>query len=113
MKELLLRFFIGGVVVSSFALLGDLLKPKRFAGLFGAAPSIALATLSLTIATDGRQYAATESRSMIAGAVAFFIYASCVCWILMRFKPPALRVALTSMVIWLGAAFGLWFVILR
>ena len=47
MKETLLRFFIGGAVVSAFALLGDLFKPKSFAGLFGAAPSVALATLGL------------------------------------------------------------------
>jgi hypothetical protein len=32
-----LRFFIGGFVVSFFALLGDVLHPKSFAGLFGAA----------------------------------------------------------------------------
>ena len=49
MKEILLRFIIGGVVVSIFAALGEVLRPKSFAGLFGAAPSIALATLGLTI----------------------------------------------------------------
>ena len=37
MKEMLLRFVIGGVVVSIFAVL-DLFKPKSFAGLFAAAP---------------------------------------------------------------------------
>ncbi len=40
MIEILYRFLIGGLVVSAFALIGDLLKPKSFAGLFGAAPSI-------------------------------------------------------------------------
>ena len=45
MMDLVLRFVIGGLVVSSFAVLGDMLKPKSFAGLFGAAPSVALATL--------------------------------------------------------------------
>jgi hypothetical protein len=63
MTEILLRFAIGGVVISSFALLGDLLKPKSFAGLFGAAPSVALAALGLTVAGEGRGYAATEARS--------------------------------------------------
>jgi hypothetical protein len=37
-KDLILRFVIGGIVVSAFAALGDVLKPKSFAGLFGAAP---------------------------------------------------------------------------
>lgn len=43
MKVILIRFLIGAVAVSIFAVLGDLLKPKSFAGLFGAAPSVALA----------------------------------------------------------------------
>ena len=43
MGEILARFVIGGVVVSVFALIGDVIKPKSFAGLFGAAPSVALA----------------------------------------------------------------------
>jgi hypothetical protein len=40
------RAVSGGILVSAFAVLGDVLKPKRFAGLFAAAPSVALATLS-------------------------------------------------------------------
>ncbi len=39
MSELLIRFFIGGVIVSLFAMSSDALRPKSFAGLFGAAPS--------------------------------------------------------------------------
>jgi len=34
--------------------MGDGLKPKSFAGLFGTAPSVALATLGLTILVDGK-----------------------------------------------------------
>ena len=68
--EYVIRFLVGGVVVSAFALLGDILRPKSFAGLFGAAPSVALATLSLTLFKEGGQYAAMEGRSMIIGSVA-------------------------------------------
>src|ERR1700735_4138700 len=84
MKVILIRFLIGAVAVSIFAVLGDLFKPKSFAGLFGAAPSVALATLGLTVASEGSHFAVTEAGSMIAGAIAFFVYASCVSWILMR-----------------------------
>ena len=38
--ELIFRFIVGGLVVSLFAVIGDVLKPKSFAGLFGAAPSV-------------------------------------------------------------------------
>jgi len=113
MKEILLRFLIGGIVVSSFAILGDLFKPKSFAGLFGAAPSVALATLGLTVASDGRLYASIEARSMIAGSIAFFFYASCVSWLMMRHKWKALAVTASSIFLWLGTAFGLWYVELR
>jgi hypothetical protein len=36
MTEYVVRFLVGGVVVSAFAVLGDVLRPKSFAGLFGA-----------------------------------------------------------------------------
>ena len=73
MAELVLRFLIGGIVVSAFSLVGDLFKPKSFGGLFGAAPSVALATLALTIHNQGSSYAALEARSMIAGASSTFL----------------------------------------
>ena len=58
--------------------------------MFGAAPSVAPATLGLPVATEGPSYVATEARSMMAGAVAFFFYASLVSWIMMRYKMKAL-----------------------
>ena len=67
MREYLLRFIAGGVVVSAFAVLGDILRPKSFAGLFGAAPSIAIATLLITVSQKGAPFAALEGRSMIVG----------------------------------------------
>jgi uncharacterized membrane protein (GlpM family) len=62
MSDLVIRFLVGGLVVSLFAMLSDALRPKSFAGLFGAAPSIALATLGLTIHKNGRSYAALAFR---------------------------------------------------
>jgi Protein of unknown function (DUF3147) len=113
MSQIVIRFLIGGAVVSVFSAFSDLLKPKSFAGLFGAAPSVALATLGLTVARDGRWYAATEARSMIAGAVAFFVYASLVSSLTMRYKWRALPVTSSSIILWLSTAFGLWWVWLR
>jgi len=107
-KELLFRFLIGGTLVSVFAIIGDLFKPKSFAGLFGAAPSVALATLGLAIVRDGPSYAAIEARSMIAGAVAFFVYAYCVSWLMMRHKVRALVATSVCMLMWVVVAFGLW-----
>lgn len=112
MIQILIRFLIGGVVVSLFALAGDLFKPKSFAGLFGAAPSVALATLALTVLKDGRSYAAVEARSMILGAIALFAYACCVSWILMRSELKTLMATLCLIPVWLSVALGLWWVCL-
>jgi len=111
--DILWRIVVGGVVVSTFALLGDLLKPRSFAGLFGAAPSIALATLALTVNKDGRGYASIEARSMILGSLAFLVYALVVSRVLLRGRVSALAVASTALLLWLGCAFGLWYVVIR
>ena len=113
MGELVLRFLIGGVVISAFALLGDVLRPKSFAGLFGAAPSIALATVGMTISHEGKGYASIEARSMVLGAVAFCAYAWTVGRVLMRYKPSTMITTLGLMPVWLGVSFGLWWVLLR
>lgn len=113
MKELVLRFVIGGLVVSAFAALSDVLKPKSFAGLFGAAPSIALATLGLTIHTFGKSYAATEARSMIAGALAFCFYAHVCSWLLMRRRVPAARATVPTLLLWLACSVSIWLLVLR
>lgn len=113
MKQILIRFVIGGVSVSSFALLGDLFKPKSFAGLFGAAPSVALATLALTVVSEGARNAAIQCTSMMIGAVALFCYASCVSWLMMHRSQKALWVTIYVFPVWLGVGFGLWDLLLR
>jgi hypothetical protein len=113
MEESLARFLIGGVVISAFALLGDALRPKSFAGLFGAAPSIALATVGMTIARQGKGYAAMEARSMALGAIAFCVYAYVVGLVLMRYKRSAAWTTLLLLPIWFGISLGLWWVLLR
>jgi uncharacterized membrane protein (GlpM family) len=109
MTDLILRFLIGGSVVSLFAILGDVLRPKSFAGLFGAAPSIALATLGMTIHRNGKDFAAVETRSMVFGALGFLVYSVAVSWVLRRYKPSTLLVTITLMPSWFIVAFGVWF----
>jgi len=100
-------------VVSVFSALGDVLKPKSFAGLFGAAPSVALATLSLTVATKGTAYAAVEARSMIGGSIALFTYTFLVTCVMFKFKPSTLLVTAGLLSTWLATALGVWFFFLK
>jgi uncharacterized membrane protein (GlpM family) len=111
--DLLIRFVIGGLVVSGFSLLGDLFKPKSFAGLFAGAPTIALATMALTLHKHGASYLATNARSMIAGAAAFCVYA-CVCsFVLMHSKLKALGTTTLLLPVWGASAATLWVLWLR
>lgn len=52
-----------------FSLIGQVLKPKSFAGLFVAAPAVALASLLLTTLAASPAKATLNARGMIIGAV--------------------------------------------
>ena len=66
LMDYVIRFLAGGLVVSVFAVAGDVLRPKSFAGLFGAAPSVALTTLTLAFWKHGADYVSTEGCPMIS-----------------------------------------------
>lgn len=99
--------------MSAFAIVGGLFKPTSFAGLFGAAPSVALATLALTITKDGKAYASTECRSMMAGALSLCLYSLIVSQLLSRFRVSALAATLSALPLWFLTAFGLWRIFIR
>lgn len=105
--QLLIRFLAGGLLVSLFALIADGVRPKGFAGLFGAAPSISLATLTLTVVDQGARYAALEARSMILGAVAFLLYALTCTYCLAVRHYRVLPTTMALLILWIGTALGL------
>jgi hypothetical protein len=107
MTEYVVRFLVGGLVVSTFATLGDILRPKSFAGLFGAAPSVALATLGIAVYRHGAGYAAQQTWAMTAGALALAVYSVVVCQLLIRARLRAAPATLLSLVVWLIVAVGL------
>jgi uncharacterized membrane protein (GlpM family) len=93
---------VGGLFVVLFALLGEVLRPKTFAGLFGAAPSIALAALAVTVATKGSDAARGQSAGMIGGAVALVVYCACATYAVDRWG--ALRGSLAAFTAWFAVA---------
>ncbi len=107
MLDYLLRFLAGGIAVSAFAALGDALRPKTFAGLFGAAPSIALATILIALTKQGAPFVAIEARSMILGALALAAYSWSVCILLQKFGMPSLAATVAAFLVWFPAAFGM------
>ena len=106
--DLALRFVAGGALVSLFSIGGQALRPRTFAGLFGAAPSVALASLGLTLATRGKGPAILEARSMLLGAIALAIYCGVCVWLAKRSHPNLWLDTALAWVAWLIPALGLW-----
>jgi uncharacterized membrane protein (GlpM family) len=98
--ELLWRFLLGGAMVSLFALLGDVLRPRRLAGIFGGAPSVALATLALTGYKSGPAIASLEARSMVLSGLGFVLYVYVAARLLASGRWSALLVSLGALPIW-------------
>jgi hypothetical protein len=88
-------------------MLGDVLRPKSFAGLFGAAPSVALATLGIAVYRHGSGFAAQQTWAMTVGAIALAVYSVAVCQLLIRTRLRAAPASLLSLAVWLIVAFGL------
>jgi uncharacterized membrane protein (GlpM family) len=95
---LAIKALLGGSLVLVFALLAQSLDPKRFAGLFSAAPAVALAGLAVTLLDKGGHDAHQSSAGMIAGAAGMAVYAAAVIPLLHR-----TRASIASMV-----ALGVW-----
>jgi len=92
----------GGLLVVAFAVLSEALKPKRFAGILSAAPSVAIAGLAIGSALDGPSQQATAAWTMIAGAVALTVYALVVVPALGRLGPA--KGSAVSSAVWVAVA---------
>src|SRR5437763_5883227 len=92
----------GGLFVVAFALVGEMVVPKRFAGLFSAAPSVALANLLVIVIAKGHADARRQSIGMIVGAVAMTL--ACVAGIALVRRFRALRGSVALCGAWLVIA---------
>lgn len=107
--ELLFRFLLGGAIVTAFAAIGELFRPKTFAGIFSAAPSVALATLSLAFAKHGPDNVALLARSMTVGAIALYVYGAACVVATKDGRVPVWASAMAAWGAWFAVAFGVWF----
>lgn len=98
----IVKALAGGSLVVVFALLSESLHPKRFAGLFGAAPAVAIAGLAVTLVSKGVVDARDGSLGMIAGSAGMGAYACATVLLLKRTRPLASSVA--GLVVWAGIA---------
>lgn len=99
---LAIKAVAGGALVLAFALISETLAPKRFAGLFSAAPAVAIAGLIITLLDKGAHDAHQSSVGMLAGTAGLVVYAAAVVPLLRR--TPASRAAAMAISAWLLVA---------
>ena len=89
----------------AFAVIAEALAPKRFAGLFGAAPAVALAGLTIVLLDKGGHEAHQNAVGMIAGSAGMIAYAALVVHLLRRLRAPhAAAIALLGWLVVAGVA---------
>lgn len=99
---LVIKGLAGGSLVVVFALLSESLSPKRFAGLFSAAPAVALAGLTIVLLDKGAHDAHQNTVGMLAGSAGMVAYAAAVVPLLRRLS--AARAAAGALMAWTVAA---------
>ncbi|MHB8589470.1 MAG: DUF3147 family protein [Candidatus Dormibacteraceae bacterium] len=106
-----LKMMAGGSFVVAFALISDILRPKTFAGMFSAAPSVAMAGLVITALAAGGEEAATYATGMIGGAVA--MVACCIAATLVVKRFGSVAGSAFAWLIWLAVAGVVFWIFLR
>ena len=107
--ELAARFVLGGAIVSAFAMLGTVFKPKTFAGLFSAAPSVGIATLGMAFAQKGADYAGIEARAMVCGTLGMLGYCATCIALAKAHRVPVWLAAGVAWLTWFAVALAaLW-----
>jgi hypothetical protein len=108
---LAIKAVVAGTFVCGFAAIGEFLRPRGLAGVFAAAPSVALASLAVTSVATGAGSATSQATAMVAGSAALVTY--CLVGIESVKRFGALHGSITAMVAWFAVAIGLWAVALR
>jgi uncharacterized membrane protein (GlpM family) len=99
---LAIKGLAGGSLVLAFALLSQGLEPKRFAGLFSAAPAVAIAGLAVTLLDKGAHDSHQAAAGMIAGGAGMIAYAAAVIPLLRRTR--GLRASAAALGVWTAVA---------
>jgi hypothetical protein len=106
---LALRGLAGGTLVVVFALISEAVSPKAFSGLFSAAPSVAVASLAITVVAETPVKARQGSIGMVVGGIAMAM--CCIIATVAIPKLGALRGSATAWVGWVAVDLGLYWAV--
>ena len=107
----LAKGLVGGLAVIGFSLLGQAGHPKRFAGLFAAAPSVALVSIALTVALKGPAATVPYAQGMLVGSAGMLAYCLVSLYLIERLH--ALLGSVLAWLAWLLVAGGLYLAVGR
>ena len=110
-SSMALKALIGGLAVVGFSLIGHAGHPKRFAGMFSAAPSVAVASLAITAVLQGAAGAVPYARGMLVGSAGMLAYGVVSLYLIQRLH--ALIGSILAWLAWLVVAGGLYLVLGR
>ena len=105
------KFLAGGTMVVFFAIISETFEPKRFAGIFSAAPSVLLASLIVTILLEGTDPASLSASGAVAGATGLVAYALVSTWAVNRFK--GLSGSVISLIPWAIVSLAAYLVLME
>ena len=106
-----LKALAGGLLVVAFSLVGQVVQPKRFAGVFTAAPAVALASLLLTAHVKGVGMAVPQATGMIVGSAGMIVYCIFTLFAVDRFH--ALLGSIGAWLAWFAVAGSLFLLVER
>jgi uncharacterized membrane protein (GlpM family) len=101
------KAIVGGLAVVGFSLVGEAGRPKRFAGLFAAAPSVAFASLAVTAINKGPKNTVPYAEGMLIGSAGMLAYCLVSLYLIERLH--ALAGSILSWLAWFLVAGGLYF----
>jgi hypothetical protein len=108
---IVLKGLCGGLIVVIFSAMGELIRPRGLSGITSGAPSVALASLAVSLVASGVTVALNLSLGMIAGAAALVLW--CLIGVESVKRLGALKGSVLTTGIWLIAALSLWAVFLQ
>lgn len=100
------KFLVGGTLVCVFALISEVFMPKRFAGLFSAAPSVLTAGLAVTLIGQSALKGLPIAIGAIAGGVGLIAYCLAATPMIRREKP--LSGSSLAVLVWLIVSIGVF-----
>ncbi|TMD20092.1 MAG: DUF3147 family protein [Chloroflexi bacterium] len=105
-SSVLLKALVGGLAVVGFSLIGHGGHPKRFAGLVSAAPSVAVASLAITVVLKGADATVPYAQGMLIGSAGMVAYCLASLYLIERLH--ALVGSILAWLAWLLVAGGLY-----